>query len=181
MISSNIAKRYARAFFDIAGEDNQYEKYFGELQSVSSIIGGNKDLKEFLSNPIFDQSDKKVVVGQILGKVDISHMTENFINLLVDKRRIDVLPDIADSYRELMDGTLRKIQVEVKTAFPLKSDLMERLQKSLEVMTGKAVEMAVSEDASLLGGLVVKVGDTYYDGSIKTQLNNIRNLLGEEL
>jgi F-type H+-transporting ATPase subunit delta len=181
LINSNIAKRYAKAFFEIAGEDKQYEKYYGELQAVATIIDGNKDLKEFLSNPIFDQSDKKAVVGQILGKVEISQMTENFVNLLVDKRRIDVLSDIAASYQELMDSALKKIQVEVKTAFPLKSELTQRLQKSLEEMTGKAVEMAISEDTSLLGGLVVRVGDTYYDGSIKTQLNNIRNLLGEEL
>ncbi|MBN1380656.1 MAG: ATP synthase F1 subunit delta [Deltaproteobacteria bacterium] len=181
MINSNITKRYARAFFDIAGEDNQYEKYYNEMQTVSSLIEANKNLKEFLSNPIFDQSDKKAVVSQILQKVDISHMTENFINLLVDKRRIDILSDIAGSYQELMDGALKKIKVEVKTAFPLKSDLTQQLQKELEDMTGKTVEMAVVEDASLLGGLVVRVGDTYYDGSIKTQLNNIRNLLGEEL
>jgi F-type H+-transporting ATPase subunit delta len=181
LISSNIAKRYARAFFEIAGEDKQYEKYFSELQSVVSLIDGNTDLKEFLSNPIFDQSDKKVVIGKILEKIQISRMTENFINLLVDKRRIDVLSGILGSYQELMDKALRRIQVEVKTAFPLKGDLAERLQKGLEEMTGKAVDMAVSEDESLLGGLVVRVGDTYYDGSIKTQLNNIRNLLGEEL
>lgn len=181
MINSNIAKRYARAFFEIAAEEKQYEKYFNELNSVASIINENKDLKEFLSNPIFDLSDKKAVVRKVLDRVQISAMTENLVNLLVDKRRIYLLSGILSSYQELMDKVLRKIQVEVKTAFPLKNDLTQRLQKGLEEMTGKSVEMAISEDASLLGGLVVRVGDTYYDGSIRTQLNNIRNLLGEEL
>jgi len=181
LINSNISKRYAKAFFEIAGEDNLYEKYYGELQAVTTIIDDNKDLKEFLSNPIFDQSDKKAVVGQILQKVEISRMTENFVNLLVDKRRIDLLSEIVGCYRDLMDSVLKKIQVEVKTAFPLKSELADQLQKGLEEMTGKTVDMSIFEDPSLLGGLVVRVGDTYYDGSVKTQLNNIRNLLGEEL
>ncbi len=79
-----------------------------------------------------------------------------------------------------MDEALKKVRVQVKTAFPLSVELSGGLAKSLENLTGKQVEMTVEEDPSLLGGIVVKVGDTLYDGSIKSQLNNIRNLLGEE-
>lgn len=181
MISSNIAKRYARAFFEIAKEDGLYEKYYQELTAFSSIINENEDLKELLLNPVFDQAEKRSVVNSILKKIDLSNMTANFLSLLVDKRRIGVLPDIEACYRKLMDDALRKIRVDVKTAFPLSSEISEKLQKRMEELTGKKVEMAVSEDASLLGGIVVGVGDTLYDGSIKTQLQNIRNLLGEEI
>ena len=79
-----------------------------------------------------------------------------------------------------MDRTLKKVRVTVKTAFPLTGELSARLQTGLEGLTGRQVEMTVQEDSSLLGGIVVRVGDTLYDGSIRTQLNNIRNLLGEE-
>jgi len=80
-----------------------------------------------------------------------------------------------------MDDVLRKIRVDVRTAFPLSAELSEKLQKRMEEFTGKKVEIEILEDASLLGGIVVGVGDTLYDGSIKTQLHNIRNLLGEEI
>lgn len=181
MIGSTIAKRYARAFFEIAEEEKQLERYFQELNGFSSIIEGNKDLKEFLANPIFDQMEKKSVVESILNKTDISGMTANFLKLLADKQRIVILKDVVESYRELMDEALKTVRVSVKTAFPLAPDLVGKLQDGLAKQTGKQVHMTVMEDQSLLGGIVVRVGDTLYDNSIKTQLDNIRNLLGEEV
>lgn len=178
--SSTIAKRYARAFFDIAAEENRYEAYYGELLKFSSIVEESGDLKEFLSNPIFNNDDKKAVVKTILEKISLSGIAASFLSLLADKQRIDILPDIVRCYRGLMDEALKKVRVQVKTAFALSPELSGGLAKSLETMTGKEVEMTVEEDPSLLGGVVVKVGDTLYDGSIKSQLNNIRNLLGEE-
>lgn len=181
MKSSNIAKRYAKAFFGIAKEDQKYELYYNELALFSSIMSENKNLREFFSNPVFDQDEKKAVVTSILQKIDISKTTANFLKLLVDKRRIDILPEIENAYRQLMDDTLKRTRVNVRTAFPLSAELSRKLQERLEEMTGKKVEMAIAEDASLMGGIVVGVGDTLYDGSIKTQLRNIRNLLGEEI
>lgn len=180
MIGSTIAKRYARAFFEIAEEDKQLEKYFLELSGFSGIIEGNDDLKGFLANPIFDQAEKKSIVESILQKTDVSRITSNYLKLLTDKQRIVILKDIVDAYRELMDAALKTVRVNVKTAFPLVPELVQKLQSGLEAQTGKQVEMTVMEDQSLLGGIVVRVGDTVYDNSIKTQLNNIRNLLGEE-
>ena len=181
MIGSHIAKRYARAFFEIAGEEGRYEEYYRELGRFSAILGENRNLNEFLDNPIFALPDKKAVVETLLQKAGISPLTSSFLRLLVDKRRIGILSDIEECYRELMDKTLKKARVTVKTAFPLTGELSVRLQKGLEGLTGKQVEMTVLEDPSLLGGIVVRVGDTLYDGSIKTQLDNIRNLLGEEI
>ncbi len=180
MISSNIAKRYARAFFEIAGEEKRFEEYYQELRGFSTVLQENRNPSEFLANPVFDQTDKKAVLESVLEKTPVSELTANFLKLLVDKRRIGILSSIEGSYRELMDNTLKKARVTVSTAFPLTGELSARLQKALEGLTGREVEMTVSEDPSLLGGIVVRVGDTLYDGSIKTQLNNMRNLLGEE-
>jgi F-type H+-transporting ATPase subunit delta len=179
--SSNIAKRYARAFFEIAEEEKQFEKYYNELRSFSEVVEGNENLNEFLANPIFDQHDKRDVVDAILQKIGMTGITANLLRLLADKGRIGILADIVVCYRELMDAALKKQRVQVKTAFPVSAELSERLKKGLEGLTGKQVEMTVEQDASLLAGVVVQVGDTLYDGSIKTQLNNIRNLLGEEV
>jgi len=177
LIASSIAKRYARAFFEIAKENNQLEKYCDELKSFVSILEDAKNLKEFLSNPIFDRTNKKVVIETVLQKISISSITANFLKLLVDKQRIAILCDIVNCYREFMDIALKKVRVDVKTAFPLSALLTKNLQKGLEELTGKKVEMTTVEDASLVGGIVVRVGDMLYDGSVKTQLNTIRNLL----
>jgi F-type H+-transporting ATPase subunit delta len=179
--SSNIAKRYARAFFEIAQEEKQFERYYDELQSFSGVVEKNENLKEFLANPIFDQKEKRDVVDAVLQKISMAGITANFLRLLADKGRIGILADIVACYRELMDKALKKQRVQVKTAFPLNAELTDRLKAGLAGLTGKEVEVTIEQDASLLAGIVVRVGDTLYDGSIKTQLNNIRNLLGEEI
>lgn len=176
---SNISKRYARAFFEIAGEEKKLEQYYNELHQFSSMMAENKDLGGFLANPIFEQDVKKNVLEKIIGKVTLSPMTVNFLKLLVDKNRIDVLPDIDTCYRLMMDEALQKTRVTVKTAFPLSADMQKYIMSNLKKLTGREAEVTVEEDKSLLGGIVIGVGDTLYDGSIKNQLNNMRNLLGE--
>ncbi len=176
---SNISKRYERAFFEIAEEEKKLEQYYAELRQFSSLVEGNKDLKDFLANPIFEQESKKKILEQIIGKLSLSSMTVNFLKLLVDKKRIDVLPDIETCYRQLMDETLKKVRVTVKTAFPLSGEMQNHILAGLKKMTGRDVEVTLEDDQSLLGGIVIGVGDTLYDGSIKNQLNNMRNLLGE--
>ena len=176
---SNISKRYARAFFEIAGEEKKLEQYYNELHQFSSMMAENKDLGGFLANPIFEQDVKKNVLEKIIGKVTLSPMTVNFLKLLVDKNRIDVLPDIDTCYRLMMDEELQKTRVTVKTAYPLSADMQKYIMSNLKKLTGREAEVTVEEDKSLLGGIVIGVGDTLYDGSIKNQLNNMRNLLGE--
>ena len=176
---SNISKRYARAFFEIAAEGKQIEKYYSELNQFALIIVQNKALADFLANPVFEQESKKGVVENIIGKLKLSVMTVNFLKLLVDKRRIDVLPDIVFFYRQLMDESLKKVRVNLKTAFPLSSKMQNYITSNLEKVTGRKVEVSVEKDPGLLGGIVIGVGDTLYDGSIKNQLNNMRNLFGE--
>ena len=180
MISSDLAKRYARAFFDIAVEEGKIEDYGRELAAFASLILQNKALQEFLANPIFELKSKKNVIEELLGRTQISGRTANFLRLLVDKQRINFLGEVENAYREFMDKSLKKVRVSVKTPYPLTSELEGALKQRVAEMTGKEVEMTVEDDASLIGGLIVRVGDTMYDGSIKTQLGNMRKLLGEE-
>ena len=180
MIASDIAKRYARALFEITREDNSFIKTHEELNSFSSLLEGNTALKEFFENPIFDQSDKKAVVDRLLEKVQVSLTTSNFLKLLVDKRRIDLLPEIGQCYGQLIDGALNKLKVNVRTAFGLSDELTGEIRNHLVKMTGKDIEMIVNEDPALLGGIVVGIGDTIYDGSIRAQLKSMRKLIREE-
>ena len=181
MIGSDIAKRYARALFDIAQKEDKIELIYGELKGFSSILKESGDLSEFFANPVFNNSDKSAVIGDILDKIGMSTTTSNFLMLLVDKRRVDILEQIEECYQRYMDDVLNKVRVGVKTAFPLSSELSARIRKQMEGLTGKNVEMVIDDDPSLLGGVVIGVGDTLYDGSVKAQLNNIRGLIREEM
>lgn len=181
MIGSDIAKRYARALFDIAREENAIEAIYGELKGFSSLLAGSADLTDFFANPVFDSADKAAVMGKIIKEVKVSVTTSNFLKLLVDKRRINAIGQIEECYRRYMDEVLNKVRVEVKTAFPLSNELSERIRKQMEGLTGKNVDMVINEDPSLLGGVVIGVGDTLYDGSIRAQLNSIRELIKEDM
>jgi F-type H+-transporting ATPase subunit delta len=181
VIGSSIARRYARAFFRIAGEEARHEACQGELDRISALLKDNRNLDDFLANPLFDQTDKQAVMETLLKKAGVSALTANFIKLLVDKRRIGILSAIEASYRDLVDEALQKTRVTVRTAFPLTGELADSLRKGLAELTGREVEMTVLEDPSLLGGISVRIGNTLYDGSIRTQLDNIRNRLGEEI
>jgi len=181
LIGSDIAKRYTRALFDIAQKEDKIEVIYNELKGFSSILKESPDLAEFFVNPVFDTSDKSAVIGSILDKVGMSTTTSNFLNLLVDKRRIDILEQIEECYQKYMDDVLNKVRVGVKTAFPLSNELSARIKKQMEGMTEKNVKMVIDEDPSLLGGVVIGIGDTLYDGSVRAQLNSIRELIREEM
>lgn len=181
MSSNDIANRYSEALFEIAQEEQNYEKYLDDLQKFSAVVQGNVNLREVLFNPVFDREEKKAVVGELLQMIGVSDISANFLKLLVDKGRISILDDILSAYQQLMDQVLNKARVNVKTAFPLSGDLVAKIKTALEGLTKKQVEMVIEEDPSLLGGIVVKIGDTLYDGSVKSQLSKIRELLGEEI
>jgi F-type H+-transporting ATPase subunit delta len=179
--TSDIAQRYSAALFEIAKEEKNYEKYFEDLKRFSSVVEANPNLREVLFNPVFERDEKKAVVGEILPVIGMADISANFLKLLVDKGRIRILDEIVTAYQQLMDQVLNKARVNVKTAFPLSNDLAAQIKKIMEGLTKKEVEMVIEQDPSLIGGIVVKVGDTLYDGSVKAQLNKIRELLGEEI
>lgn len=179
MIGSNVARRYAQAFFKVAGEENRYEELYRELFGFARLLEENKDLRAFFVNPIFSRTEKTEVLETIVGKTGLSALTANFLKILTDKGRIGLVGAVAESYRAMMDEALGRISVAVTTAHPLSATLAAALKESMKEATGKEVELAVRQDAGLIGGIVVKVGDKVFDGSVKTQLVAMRNLLGE--
>lgn len=180
MSGNDIAKRYAKAFFDIAVEEDKLEAHYTELTYFNELVEKNKEFQGYLANPLFDEENKVALIREITQKLSLSKTTSNFLSLLAEKKRINIVTAIRNSYEEMMDKALAKVRVNVKTAFPLGEATSASLLRALENLTRKKVEMNLVVDSSLLGGVVVKIGDTLYDGSIKTQLTNISNLLGEE-
>jgi F-type H+-transporting ATPase subunit delta len=175
---SRVAKRYAKALMSLGLEDGDYQQYGKELAVFSGLFSTNKEFREVIANPAFAVEDRKKILNIILSKGTYSDIVKNFLNLLLDKNRIDAIQEISSYYESLTDEVAQIARVEVVTPIPLREDARQRLEKALEEMTSKKIRMEILEDKSLLGGLVVKIGDLVLDGSIKAQLEGLKETLG---
>lgn len=174
MIGSKVAKRYAKALFDLGQEDSQYEKYGQDLSEFVAFCEQNNEFRQVISNPIFPVDDRKKILDMILEKSDFSEIVKSFLRLLLDKNRIGVIEAIAIHYQVLTDKVSDIARAEITTARPLKAESLERLEKALETLTSKQIKSEVKEDRDLVGGIVVRIGDMVFDGSIKAQLEGLK-------
>ena len=143
------------------------------LADVSQALFAQAELKDFLTNPQIQPEDKKQVLLRLL-KDQVSPMMMNFLLLLVDKRRIVLLEAINDCYQELSNKAQGIIVADVTTAYELKAELRSRLSSKLESVTGKKVQLRTHQDQSIIGGVVVKIGDTRIDGSVIGRLQALK-------
>lgn len=177
MIGSKIARRYAKALLSIGQEDGQYEAYGGSLREFAEFCATNKEFFQTISNQIYGVEDRKRVLDFALERSGYSDLVKNFLRLLLERNRIGAIQDISAYYAKLTDEISNIIRADVVTAKPLKGTAKERLQNALANLTSKDVKIAVQEDASLIGGLVVKIGDLVLDGSVSAQLDGLKESL----
>jgi len=172
-----IARRYAKALMLIAKEDGQAELYRDELQGVVGIIEQNRNLEQAISNPLYSAEDRRKVLEAIIEKISVSKVMTSFFLLLFDKGRIGWISDINDFFQKLADELKGIARADVLSATELSSEAVEKIRASLSARTGKEVILDIKQDESLIGGVVTKIGDLVLDGSIKTQLLNMRESL----
>ena len=173
MLNIQLARKYGKAIFEIANEDNKLEEYGRELGEVSQAVFAQAELEDFLTNPQIQPEDKKKVLLRLL-KDQVSPVMMNFLLLLVDKRRIVLLEAINDCYQELSNKAQGIIVADVTTAYELKAELRKRLGRKLESVTGKKVQLRTHQDKAIIGGVVVKIGDTRIDGSVIGRLQALK-------
>jgi len=179
VINRKIARRYAKALMNIGQEDGNYDTYCEELDAFTAIFEGDKHLREVLRNPTFNIPRRQAIVKEISTRLRLSTVTNNFLQLLIDKDRMMYLPDVAALYRELVDETAGRARVKLASAQDLSQKKIEELKKGLQALVGKQVIMEVETDPSLIGGVVARVGDTIYDGSVKTQLARLKEIIAK--
>lgn len=177
MISSRISKRYAKALLSLGQEDGNYMAYGKDLHEFGAFCAGNLEFIKVISNPIFSVEERKRVLDTVLAKSPFATMTRNFLRLLLDKNRIGAIEEISAYYSKLTDEISNVTRAEILTAKPLKKEAQDRLGAALEGLTGKKVNLEVKEDASLIGGLVVRIGDLVLDGSVRAQLQGLKESL----
>jgi len=170
-----LAKRYAKAIFAIGQEQDTFEEYNVVLQGLAGLYADMPEVADALTNPLYPLDVKEKVMEGIIGSMGVDTVMGNFLNLLVQKKRAEFLPEIAESYKVMVDEAKNISHGNVTSAVELSDDLKSNVQTVLEKLTGKKVELTTSVDPEILGGIIAKVGDLVLDGSIKTQLAGLKD------
>ena len=177
MICDIIAKRYAKAYFALAQEQDRLLEAQTELNEFVAFLEGQSELSEVLYNPVFEIAQRKAVLNALLDKLEVSSTLRSLLGLLVDKNKIAYVDLVADNFSRLADEAEGRLKVEVSSATKLTKKALKDLQKEFSRLTGKKVELEVEIDKSLIGGIVARYSGMVYDGSIKTQLNRFGEAL----
>ena len=182
MIGTSITRRYAEALISIGAEENSCEKFESELTKINNILDENSELKNVLYSPAYPIKDKKGILKEIIKRQEISKNIENFLNLLIDKKRIEFLPYILKRYGEILDQIVGRVRAEAIVAKKIPEELISKLKESLEKYSGKKVLLEIQEDPTIIGGVITKLGNVVFDGSIRTQLEKVKKSIvrGEE-
>jgi len=170
-----LAKRYAKALFAIGKEDGKYEAYNQALQGVAGLFSSHPEVEDALTNPLYPLDLREKAMAAIVKSTGVDKVMGNFLNLLVQKKRAVILPEIAEVFQTMVDEDKNISHGSVVTAVELSAELQDKVQETLEKLTGKKVELKASVDPSIIGGIIAKVGDLVLDGSIKTQLASLKD------
>ena len=176
MIGNIISKRYAKALFSLGSEGgmDQMERYGQSIHALSEVVESNKSLRELLASPVITSDEKKKVTLSLLKKVGGGDMEKRFCELLADRSRLSLLSAIAFDYKAMLDHAKGISQGRVTTAIELEKSRKSTIVSQLEKQTGRKLELVFSVDPSILGGIILNVGDTVCDASLRAQLDNLR-------
>lgn len=171
------ARRYARALFGLAKDEGRISETREELRQLASLLDSNEELRNALFRPLHPIVERRAVLREVSDRLGAGVTVRNFFSYLIDQRRLIDFDGICAEYERLADVAAGRTRAEVVTAAPLSDEQRERLRRALSARTGQDVELDVAVDATLLGGVIASVGTLVFDGSLRTQLNQLRSSL----
>ena len=177
MMTNAIAKRYARALVQLGAEEGAVDKFQKDLEGLEGVLQASPELKAVLTSPAYAIEAKRGVLKELTAKLALSTTVANFLFLLLDKNRLENVSQIRHCYGVFADELSGIIRPVLTSAAPLDAPQVDGIKGALEKMTGKKVVLDVTVDSSLIGGVVTKIGDQVFDGSVKTQLKRIHDIL----
>ena len=176
MVNVSIARRYARALIEAAGPAS--DQVLFQLEAFVAALTQSPELEDVVENPAYPREQKAAVIDAVMAKVGAHEpMLINLIKLLGDRHRLVYLPDIARLFRDQADLKAGRVRGKVVSAVPLSSEALGRLERSLEALTQRNVVLETQVDPSILGGASTQVGSVIYDGTLRTQLDQLRREL----
>jgi F-type H+-transporting ATPase subunit delta len=172
-----IAQVYSRSLFEVAKEHDKLDEIRDQLGEFVDALDANRDLQVFFFSPYFSTEEKKDGLSKLLDGADETLV--NFLALLIEKHRMPALFRIRRQFDELWQEENRLLPVSVTSAIELDSDTVEQISKRIAEQTDRKVELTTNVDPDILGGLVLRVGNSILDASIKNRLEQVRRLVAQ--
>ncbi|HEY3278132.1 MAG TPA: ATP synthase F1 subunit delta [Syntrophorhabdaceae bacterium] len=180
MIHQSIARKYARGLFNVGEKDGKFRDYLEELTSIVTLFQKEEKLGRALMLPILEVEKRKELLSDVVRAMGISAPVSNILAMLMERNRMTYLPMMKEAYSDLVDEKEGKVKGTIWSAFPLDSAMLARIAEVLKEKWQKTVILNPVEDKSLLGGIKINVNGTIIDGSVKRQLETLKeNILKE--
>jgi F-type H+-transporting ATPase subunit delta len=177
MVTGSLARRYARAMIELGTEHKNLDQLGAELRALANAMKTSPELVSALTSPAIRRADRRRVIDALLQRVGASPHTRNLIYILLEGERLGSLEAISREVDAMIEARSGRISAEITSARPLDAGELAQITAALEKLSGKKVSVIKREDPDLLGGVVAKLGDTVYDGSLRTQLRTLRDEL----
>jgi len=177
VIPGVIAKRYATALLELGTESGQLDTLVEELQRAAKTFEASAELRAAVADPLINLQSKQEILTEIADRLGLGQTAKNALGLLLSRRRLPALPAIAQRLREMADEKRGVLRAEVHTAMPLPEEYFTQLQQQLERVTGRRIALDRKLDPSLICGVVARVGDTVYDGSLIARLRQMKETM----
>ena len=179
MRKAAIAKRYAQALIGIGKADKFHAKYGSELSNLVAVFVAEPSLYKILLNPMHKLETRLEFLGKACEAAGITETVKRFMEILVEKRSVRLLPDIVAAYSKMQDELSGRLRVEVQAPAAPAGAILDSIKAKIAAETKKEVLVSFTERPELIGGMVVRIGNTILDGSVKTQLEKAKEKLME--
>jgi F-type H+-transporting ATPase subunit delta len=170
-MASSAAKRYTQALVEIAQETKTFEAWQRDLGTLTALVS-DPEVENFLTSPGVQEAEKFTAVDSVL--TDLQPEARNLFHMLIERRRLGLLPDISELFDEAVMDARGVVLVDVTTADALDDAGIELVRERMKSIVGKEVELRLHNDASIIGGIVARIGDQVIDGSVLSQLRRLR-------
>ena len=178
-ISSGIAKRYATAIFELAKESKSLKSLEADVAALEGALTESPDLRNLISSPVYTRDQVTNAITAVARKMELSQTVAGALGLMATKRRLFALPQVLASLRAMIAAEKGEVTAEVTSATALTEAQQSDLVKTLKTRIGKDINLKLTVDAALIGGLVIKVGSQMIDTSIRAQLAALKNSMKE--
>ncbi|MFZ3071764.1 MAG: ATP synthase F1 subunit delta [Thermodesulfobacteriota bacterium] len=179
MRKAAIARRYASALMGIGKVDSSYATYGSELANLIVVFVAEPALYKILLNPMHKLETRLELLGKVCEAAGVTETVKRFMEILVEKRSVRLLPDIDAAYSKMQDELSGRLRVEVQAPAVLTDAILDSIKAKLASETKKEVVVSFVVKPELIGGMVVKIGNRILDGSVKTQLDKAKEKLME--
>lgn len=170
-MASGSAIRYAQAVIELAADEGSFDRWQHDLDGLADLVN-DPSAGGFFANPNISNSEKLSVVGKVLP--DLHPEALNLVKMLIERRKVAILPDVAALVDEAQLATKGIVRVDITTAEPLDAEAQALVRRQLSQMLGKDVQLRPTVDPEIIGGIVARIGDQLIDGSVINQLRNLR-------